>query len=115
MRRLTGKLYRLGPAVPKINISVPHEHGRSAAIEKLKSFSEKMRDNMPEGVSSVEETWADDGTLSFKVQGMGMEIAGILEPSESDVQLTGLLPFAALPFRGLIESQLKTGLEDALG
>ena len=101
--------------MPKISISVPHEHGRSAAIEKLKCFSEKMRDNMPDGVSSVEETWGDDGRLSFKVQGMGIEIAGILEPNESDVQLTGQLPFAALPFRGLIESQLKTGLEDALG
>ncbi len=101
--------------MPKINISVPHEHGRSTAIEKLKSFSEKMRDNLPDGVSDVEETWGDDGTLSFKVQGMGMEIAGTLEPSDSEVQLTGNLPFAALPFRGLIESQLKTGLEDALG
>jgi hypothetical protein len=101
--------------MPKIDISVAHDHGRSGAIEKLKSFSQTMRDNMPEGVSDVEESWTDEGTLEFKVKGMGMEIAGVLEPSDKDVQLTGKLPFAALPFRGLIESQLKTGLEDALG
>ena len=94
---------------------MPHEHGRSEAIEKLKSFSDTMRENMPDGVSNVEETWDDNGNLSFKVQGMGMEIAGTLEPRETEVQLTGNLPFAALPFRGLIEAQLKTGLEDALG
>lgn len=99
----------------QFQFSVAHQHGRSSAIERLKSFSQSLRENMPDGVSNVEETWDAEGNLNFTIQGMGMEIVGTLQPSETDVQLTGKLPFAALPFRGLIESRLKTGVEDALG
>ena len=100
--------------MPKIQFSVAHEHDKATAVEKLKSFSTEMRSNLPDGVSDVEESWSDDGNLEFKISGMGMEISGTLVPGDNDVRVDGNLPFAALPFRGMIESQLKTGIGDAL-
>ena len=100
--------------MPKIQFSVAHSHDKATVVEKLKNFSTEMRSNLPDGVSDVEESWSDEGNLQFKITGMGMEISGTLVPSDNEVQLDGILPFAALPFRGMIESQLKTGIEQAL-
>ena len=100
--------------MPKIQFSVAHSHDKATVVEKLKNFSTEMRSNLPDGVSDVEESWSDEGNLQFKISGMGMEISGTLVPSDNEVQLDGNLPFAALPFRGMIESQLKTGIEQAL-
>ena len=98
----------------KIQFSVPHDHGKDDAIKALKSFSKKMRANLPEGVSDVQENWVAPDQLEFSIQGMGMTVTGQLIAADDHVELNGNLPFAALPFRGMIESQLKSGITEAL-
>ena len=100
--------------MPKFNVSVDHETPRPDAIAKLKDFSEKVRDGSPVELSDVTESWDDEGNLEFAFKAMGMTISGSVVTSDSQVVVAGKLPFAALPFRGQIEQQIKKQVQDAL-
>jgi len=101
--------------MPKFNVSVDHETPRPDAIAKLKNFSEKVRADSPVELTDISETWDDDGNLQFAFKAMGMTVSGSVVTSDSQVVVAGTLPFAAVPFRGQIEQQIKKQVESALG
>ena len=45
---------------------------------------------------------------------MGFKISGTLVTCEQKVTVAGDLPFAALPFRGAIESQIENKVKEAI-
>lgn len=98
----------------KIHFTVPHKIGKDAAVARLKKFSDKVRETLPPGVTTIDEQWTEDGALDFSLKGMGMEITGSVTTTEHEIEVHGFLPFAALPFRGAIESQLRDGVNEAL-
>ena len=92
-----------------------HQQTREAVSHKLRSFSEIISKDLPTGVSDVSESWNSDGSLNFQFKAMGMALAGKMTVGEDHVLVEGTMPFAALPFRGAIESQIREQLETALG
>ena len=100
--------------MPKFNVNVDHSMGRQPAIEKLQSFSEELKVQYSREVTEVTETWNEDGTLDFSIKAMGVTITGIMNPSDDQVNVDGQLPFAALPFRGMIQNQIETELRRLL-
>ena len=87
---------------------------RSDVVGRLQGFSDEVRANSPVELSEVKEDWDDAGNLEFSFKAMGMEICGNLITSDSGVEVTGKLPFAAMPFRGAIESQIESKIKDAI-
>ena len=96
------------------NIQHPHQQSREAAAEKLKQFAEVVLGDLPAGVTDVNEQWQDDGSLEFGFKAMGMKLSGRMTVGDDEVLVDGKMPFAALPFRGAIESQIREQLEKAL-
>ncbi|MCP4477592.1 MAG: hypothetical protein GY880_31535 [Planctomycetaceae bacterium] len=99
----------------KFNVAVPHGVPRQTAATKLRSFADQIRDSAAIEVTDVQETWDDDGNLEFSFKAMGMSISGTMTVCEDNVTVAGTIPFAALPFRGAIESQIAEKIREAIG
>lgn len=98
----------------KFNIAVPHEMERNHAVAKLKNFSDQAK-SMAEGqVTDLVEDWDESGNLSFSFKALGFKVSGQMVTCEQQVTVVGDFPFAALPFRGAIESQLKDKIKQAI-
>ena len=91
-----------------------HQQTRETASQKLRKFSDIISRDLPAGVSDVSENWNSDGSMHFEFKAMGMPLAGTMTVGEDHVLVKGKMPFAALPFRGAIESQIRQQLEIAL-
>jgi Putative polyhydroxyalkanoic acid system protein (PHA_gran_rgn) len=97
--------------MPNFNLDVPHSLGRDAAIERLKTFMDKVRHR--DDVSDLEESW-NENVQSFSFKTYGFKIEGAATVEEDRVKLDGKLPLAAAPFRGKIEGSIREGLEKTL-
>lgn len=100
--------------MPKFNVNVPLEIDRTEAVSKLKTFMEAARKDSPVELTDVEENWDEDGNLNFAFSAMGFRIAGNMVTESEQVLVNGDLPFAALPFRGALETQLATKIREAI-
>ena len=92
--------------MPKFNVSVPHDSNREEVVGKLQGFAETVRAGSAVELTDIIENWDDNGNLSFSFKAMGMQIAGSLQTTDSDVDVSGDLPFAASMFRGTIETKI---------
>lgn len=101
-------------SVPTFNVSVDHQGDRNTAVERLRQFSDIVRRDLDGQVSDMQEQWDDHGNLDFAFQAMGMQISGRMETNDTSVMLQGKIPFAALPFRGMIEQTIRDKIHQAL-
>jgi hypothetical protein len=99
----------------KLRVQVPHELDKVEAIDRLRIYSTQLRGDFAGQVSHVEETWSEDGVVTFSFRMMGFRVSGITTTSEVDVMVAVDLPFAALPIRGLIEKEIVSRIQNALG
>lgn len=99
--------------MPKISVTVPHQLGQQEAADRLKGFLAKLKDKHQGQVSNLEEEWTDNGLkFSFKSFGFQFQGTGVLEAS--DVKLDVDIPFAAMMFKGKIESEMRETLTRVL-
>jgi Putative polyhydroxyalkanoic acid system protein (PHA_gran_rgn) len=99
--------------VPKSTVTVEHELGKEEALNRIKGILGEAKAQYGDRFSDLQESWNDDGgTFSFKA--MGFKIGGALVVTDRDVQITGDFPFAALPFKGTIETTLRERAERLL-
>ena len=96
------------------NVELEHQQTRETAAEKLRDFSSVVLADLPTGISDVSEQWNDDGSLDFAFKAMGMELKGTMTIDGDNVTVDGKMPFAAMPFRGAIESKIREQLQTAL-
>ncbi len=101
--------------MPKFSVEVPHELSRDVAVERLRGFANSVKKDIPGQVSEVNESWDEQGNLSFSFVAMGFSIAGNVVTSASAVAVQGTMPFIALPFRGAIETQIADKIKEAIG
>ena len=97
------------------NVVVDHNIHRDVAVTKLRTFSDQLRDQALVEVTEVEEFWDDMGNLNFAFKAMGFKISGSMVTCTEKITVIGSLPFAALPFRGAIESQIAEKVKQAIG
>jgi len=98
----------------KFNVVVDHAIERDEAVSKLRTFSDRIREDMPVDVSDVKEDWDEAGNLNFSFKAMGFTVSGTMVTCNDKVTVKGKLPFAALPFRGAIESQIAGKVREAI-
>lgn len=100
--------------MPGFKANFEHNLGKEVALERLRSFSDKVREKYGAQISDMEEKWDDDGNLFFGFKALGMKISGDLKVDDSNAEIDGKLPFAAIAFRGKIESEITGALKSAL-
>jgi hypothetical protein len=100
--------------MPKFKVNVPHSVERAEAIGRLKTFMDAAREDSPVELSDVKENWGENGDLEFAFSAMGFRIEGQMITQVEQVTISGTLPFAALPFRGALETQLATKIREAI-
>ena len=99
--------------MPGFGSEVGHQLGQETAIERLKTFLDRVRELYKEQVSKLDGDW-DANVLKFSLTTYGFTIDGVLTVEENLVTLSGNLPFAAIAFRGKIDSSITAELEKAL-
>lgn len=99
--------------MPGFGSEVEHQLGQEAAIECLKTFLDRVRERYKDQVSKLDGEWSEN-VLDFSLTTYGFTIDGTLTVEDQLVTLKGTLPFAAIAFRGKIESSIASELEKAL-
>lgn len=100
--------------MPGFEANLEHDLPLEVAFTRLQRFGDQMRANYAEQVSELEETWNDDGTYEFSFKVMGMSVSGNMVTEAEIVRVKGSIPFAALPFRGQLENEIRERLKEAL-
>ncbi len=99
--------------MPSLKVSVPHNHDKETAAEKLKSFSAKIKEFYGDQVSDLRETWVGT-SLEFGFSAKGIKVSGQVDVEDDQVTVDSKLPLAAMMFRGRIEKKVREALVDAL-
>lgn len=99
--------------MPSITVSVAHNLTRQQAAERLKNMAEQLKKQYGNMVQNLKETWSGEaGNFSFTV--MGFDVSGMINVEDHEVNMDGQIPFAALAFKGRIESVLREKMTELL-
>jgi len=99
--------------MPSIKMSVPHQLTRQQAADRLKNMAEQIKKQYGNMVQNLNESWTGEtGNFSFTV--MGFDISGKVQVEENEVNMDGQIPFAALAFKGKIESVIREKMTELL-
>jgi hypothetical protein len=99
--------------MPSLKLNFTHQLGQEEAVVRLKTLLTKVKDKYQDQVSNLRESWTDN-TLNFGFKTYGFDINGNILVGPNDVQLDGQIPFAAMIFKGKIESALRDQLAKTL-
>jgi hypothetical protein len=91
--------------MPKIKLSVPHQLGQDEAKSRVSKLIAETRGQFGDRVTDLEEVWT--GNIdAFRFRAMGFAVDGQLEVQPAGVRIDINLPWAALPFKGRVESEI---------
>ena len=100
--------------MPTLNVNVHHQLTQAEATERLKKKRTEIREQSTYTITDLEEIWTTPHTLEFSFKILGFSLTGTVASLESSVQITVVLPAAALMIKGMIESQVQRELEQVL-
>ena len=96
-----------------MNVCVQHHLTQGEAASRIRNLIGELKQKFGERIQNLQETWSGNGgTFSFET--MGFKLSGTLSVGPSEVQIDGSLPFAALPFRGIVEEAILEKARDLL-
>jgi predicted NBD/HSP70 family sugar kinase len=91
--------------MPKIQLSVPHQLGQEEAKSRVSKLIADTRSRFGDRVTDVEEAWT--GNIdAFRFRAMGFAVDGRLDVQPAEVRIDINLPWAALPFKERVESEV---------
>jgi hypothetical protein len=99
--------------MPRIEVAVSHNLGQEEATRRLKDQSASAKARFGQHVSDLEEGW-EGNVLSFAFTNFGVRVEGSVTSGDSEVRVEADLPLVAVPFRGAIEKQIRSDLEEIL-
>lgn len=99
--------------MPKVSTVVPHSLGREEAERRLREFIPRVREDYGDQIKDLQGDWQDN-QLNFSFTTVGLKIGGNLQVNDTDVMFTGDVPFAAMMFKGKIESTVQSELKKLL-
>lgn len=99
--------------MPKMNIEVPHQLTADEAKSRLERKAEFLQSRFGDQVKDMTQSW-DGNVLNFGFKTMGMRFDGTVGVEDQRVVVNGDIPFAAMMFKGKIESELRQQLEQTL-
>jgi hypothetical protein len=103
-----------GSYMPRMSMSVPHALPQAEALSRMQAKAAAMFREYAEQLHNVQEAWTDYAyAFSFAV--MGMAIQGTVLVEAAQVTVGAQVPLVALPFRGMIEKEVREQLTKLLG
>jgi putative polyhydroxyalkanoate system protein len=96
--------------MPSFAVRVPHELTPQEARMRLERFAETLQQRYQSQVSNLQQSWEGD-TLRFRFKTYGIPLEGGITVANSELNVSGTLPFSAMMFRGKIESSIREELE----
>ncbi len=97
----------------KLNMVVPHKLSQDEALRRIKTLLGEVKTQFVDKIKDLNEQWNGNiGTFSFSA--MGFSVSGKLLVNSNEVELFGNLPFAAIFFKGKIESTIWERAESLL-
>jgi hypothetical protein len=93
------------PPMPKITLSVPHQLGQDEAKNRISKLIAESRSQFGDKVTDLEEAWTAN-IDNFRFSVMGFAVEGQLDVQPADLHIDIHLPWAALPFKGRVESEI---------
>ena len=91
--------------MPKIQLSVPHQLGQDEAKSRISKLIAETRDKFGHKVTDLEEAWTGNAD-AFRFRALGFAIEGRLDVQPAEVLIDINFPWAALPFKGRVESEI---------
>jgi len=99
--------------MPGMKISVPHKLSQEEAAGRMKNLIKQVQAQFASQIKNMEESWSGPiGNFAFDV--MGMNIKGTLTVLPHEVNMEGQIPFAAMPFKGKIETAVRDKITQLL-
>jgi hypothetical protein len=95
--------------VPKFHLEIPHSLTPEEAKSRLERFTESLQAKFQDKVNDLDQSW-NDNTLAFGFKTFGIKIAGAITAMENKLDVVGDLPFAAMMYKGKIESEMREQL-----
>jgi hypothetical protein len=99
--------------MPSLKLTIPHALGQEEAAKRLRGMLAKIKARHGDQVTDLKEDWNGDA-VDFSFKTFGMSITGNVAVGPDAVNLDGQLPFAAMMFKGKIESTVREELEKLL-
>lgn len=100
--------------MPGFKVEVPHTLGQEEATNRVKSLLDHLRGRFEGAIKDMEQTWTDDDVMQFSFKTAGLTIKGTMDVQPESVIVKGDLPFAAMLFKGKIESSIREELEKCI-
>jgi hypothetical protein len=91
--------------VPKIHLSVPHTLAQEVAKERVVNLLAESRAKFGAQASDITEAW-NGWVDNFSFRALGFSVAGRLDVQPTQLLIDIDFPFAALPFKGRVESEI---------
>lgn len=90
----------------RLNMVILHRFNRDEALQRTKQLLSQTKAEHADKISDLKERWDGNcGEFSFSVA--GFSVSGTLDVSGSAITIDGKIPFAALLFKGKIESAIR--------
>lgn len=99
--------------MPKLKMAVSHSLTQDEAVKRIMNLLDDVKTKFSHKISDLHEEW-DGNTGRFNFSAMGFPVSGTLTVNQSQVNISGNLPFAAMLFKGKIESTIKHRAETLL-
>ena len=99
--------------MPKLNMSVSHSLTQEEAVKRIKNLLNDVKTQFADKIRDLHEEW-DGNVGKFDFSAMGFPVSGTLTVKTSQVDISGHLPFAAILFKGKIESTIRERAETLL-
>jgi hypothetical protein len=99
--------------MPKFSMTVPHKLSQDEAIRRIHGLLADLKARHADRITDLQESWTDHEGR-FSLTAMGFKVAGTLAVTSTTVELSGDLPFAAVPFKSRIEQMLREDAERLL-
>jgi len=96
-----------------MTVVVPHNLTPDEALARIKGAVAQLKAEHQNQVSDLRESWTNNRG-EFSARAMGFELSGNLQVRAGEVEVSGSLPFAALPFKGRAEAMVRQRLERLL-
>ena len=99
--------------MPQLAVEVSHTLGQEEAARRLRQRFADVSASYNSQVSNLRQEW-NGHSFSFGFHMMGMNIAGTVAVEPARVKLSTNLPFAAMLFKGAIESRIRQEVAEVL-
>lgn len=100
--------------MPPLHLETTHKLSAEEATERLKKRIGEEVGKQAQYVTDLKENWIDPNHAEFSFKAYGFAVDGSFKSEPGIVRVSLNLPFAAMMVKGMIESQLKNAVKQAL-